>query len=33
MNGNGWDVERLDEIITKIPSGAKRNTDFINNKQ
>jgi len=33
MNGDGWDVERLDEIITKIPPGAKRNTDFINNKQ
>ena len=33
MNGDGWDVERLDEIITKIPPGAKRNTDFLNNKE
>ena len=29
MNGNGWDVERLDEIIKKLPKGAKRNTDFL----
>ena len=33
MNGEGWDVERLDEIITKIPPGAKHNTDFLNNKE
>ena len=25
MNGNGWD----DEIIKKLPKGAKRNTDFL----
>ena len=30
MNGNGWDVERLDEIVKKLPKGAKRNTDFLN---
>ena len=30
MNGEGWDVERLDEIVTKIPPTAKRNMDFLN---
>lgn len=30
MNGNGWDVERLDEIVKKLPKGLKRNTDFLN---
>ncbi len=29
MNGNGWDVERLDKIVTKLPKEAKRNTDFL----
>lgn len=29
MNGKGWDIERLDEIVTKIPPTAKRNTDFL----
>jgi hypothetical protein len=29
MNGNGWDVERLDDKVTKLPPGAKRNTDFL----
>ena len=30
MNGKGWDCERLDEILKKLPPGAKRNTDFLN---
>lgn len=30
MNGNGWDVERLDEIVKKLPKGLKRNIDFLN---
>lgn len=30
MNGNGWDVERLDEIVKKLPKNVKRNTDFLN---
>ena len=29
MNGKGWDCEQLNEIITKLPPGAKRNMDFI----
>jgi hypothetical protein len=29
MNGEGWDCERLDEIVTKIPPNAKRNMDFL----
>ncbi len=29
MNGKGWDVEKLDEVITKIPPTAKRNMDFL----
>jgi hypothetical protein len=32
MNGNGWDVERLDGVVNKIPKGAKRNMDFLNKK-
>lgn len=28
MNGKGWDVKEFD-TVTKIPAGAKRNTDFI----
>lgn len=33
MNGKGWDCEKLDEIITKLPPGAKRNTDFLKTQQ
>lgn len=29
MNGNGWDVEKLDDSVTKLPAGAKRNMDFL----
>jgi hypothetical protein len=29
MNGEGWDCERLDDIVTKIPPNAKRNMDFL----
>ena len=29
MNGKGWDVEKLDGVITKIPPTAKRNMDFL----
>jgi len=29
MNGEGWDCERLDEIVKKIPPNAKRNMDFL----
>ena len=32
MNGNGWDVERLDGVVNKIPKGEKRNMDFLNKK-
>ena len=32
MNGEGWDVERLDETISKLPPNAKRNMDFLENK-
>lgn len=30
MNGKGWDCERLDGVVTKLPSDARRNTDFLN---
>ena len=30
MNGEGWDVEILDNIVTKLPKNAKRKTDFLN---
>ena len=29
MNGNGWDVESLHEIVKKLPKNLKRNTDFL----
>jgi hypothetical protein len=29
MNGKGWDCEKLDDVITKIPPTAKRNMDFL----
>jgi hypothetical protein len=29
MNGKGWDVERLDDVVSKIPPTAKRNMDFL----
>jgi hypothetical protein len=29
MNGKGWDCEKLDEILQKLPPGTKRNTDFL----
>lgn len=28
MNGKGWDIEKFD-TVTKLPPGAKRNTDFL----
>lgn len=28
MDGKGWDIENFD-TITKLPTGAKRNTDFL----
>jgi hypothetical protein len=30
MNGSGWDVERLDYVVDKLPKNAKRKTDFLN---
>ena len=30
MNGEGWDVERLDYVVDKLPKNAKRKTDFLN---
>lgn len=30
MNGQGWDIERLDGKVNKIPADAKRKTDFKN---
>lgn len=29
MNGEGWDVERLDDIVDKLPKNLRRNTDFL----
>ena len=28
MNGKGWNIERLDDIVTKLPKNAKRKMDF-----
>jgi hypothetical protein len=33
MNGEGWDVEILDDIVDKLPKNLKRNTDFLNKNQ
>jgi len=29
MNGKGWDVEILDDIVDKLPKNLKRNMDFL----
>lgn len=29
MNGKGWDVERLDGKVSKLPAGARRSTKFL----
>ena len=29
MDGEGWDVERLDDIVDKLPKNLRRNTDFL----
>ena len=28
MNGNGWDVDRIDDKVSKLPKGLKRKMDF-----
>jgi len=33
MDGEGWDVEILDDIVDKLPKNLKRNTDFLNKNQ
>lgn len=33
MDGKGWDVEILDDIVDKLPKNLKRNTDFLNKNQ
>lgn len=32
MNGDGWDVEKLDKKYPRIPPGAVRKMDFLKNK-
>jgi len=29
MDGEGWGVERLDDIVDKLPKNLRRNTDFL----